>query len=65
MTSSLVVLCLPYSEVRQILSGYLSSSLGEQWTPDLYIAEKCQGLLEDAAANAAYDKLATGFTVHA
>lgn len=59
-----VVLCISYSKICEILSEPLNSSLGEEWSPHLYLADTCLGSLKDATATA-FNELATGFKVYA
>ncbi|KAK4140283.1 uncharacterized protein C8A04DRAFT_32241, partial [Dichotomopilus funicola] len=45
-----VVQCISYSKVREILSKSRNNSLGEEWSPHLYLAETCLGTFRDATA---------------
>ncbi|KAI1365154.1 hypothetical protein F5Y08DRAFT_339029 [Xylaria arbuscula] len=62
--SNRVFLCLPYWQVRDLLSRSKPPchDVGEDWSPHLYLAEKCLGLVKAIEASP-YDQLAAGFTV--
>lgn len=57
-----VVLCISYSKVREILSQSPNSSLGEEWSPHLYLAQTCFGIFRDATA---LNEFARSFKVYA
>ncbi|KAJ8126237.1 hypothetical protein O1611_g7401 [Lasiodiplodia mahajangana] len=63
---SRVLLRLPYGQIREVLSGSKppGHNINENWSPHLYLAEKCLRLV-DGISESTHDQLAVGFTVYA